>query len=67
MSHERHGQFTVFSAGDRWYFHLQAANGEIIAQSEGYNSRQAALDGIESVRKNAALEPEAPEPAEEIP
>ena len=65
MSDEKLGNFTVFTGGDgRWYFHLQAENGEIIAQSEAYNSKQAALDGIASVRRNAVLEQE---PAEETP
>ncbi len=38
---------------DNWYWHLKAGNGEIIAVSEGYSSKQMALHGIESVRKNA--------------
>ena len=35
-------------------FVLKAGNGEIIAQSEGYAAKASALNGIESVRKNAA-------------
>ena len=35
-------------------FVLKAGNGEIIAQSEGYVAKASALNGIESVRKNAA-------------
>ena len=34
-------------------FHLKAGNGEIIASSEGYQTKAGALNGIESV-KNAA-------------
>ena len=34
-------------------FRLRARNGKIIAVSEGYNSRAACENGIESVRKNA--------------
>jgi uncharacterized protein YegP (UPF0339 family) len=34
---------------------LKAANGEIIAISEGYASKQGCVDGIESVRKNAPI------------
>lgn len=34
-------------------FRLKARNGEIIAVSEGYSSRAACENGIESVRKNA--------------
>lgn len=35
-------------------FNLVATNGEIIAISQGYDAKQSALKGIESVRKNAA-------------
>lgn len=35
-------------------FRLLASNGEPIAASEGYKSKQSCLNGIESVRKNAA-------------
>ena len=38
-------------------FRLTATNGQIIAVSEGYKSKANALNGIESVKKNA---PEAP-------
>ena len=34
-------------------FHLKAANGEIIATSQGYKSRAAAENGIKSVQTNA--------------
>ncbi len=34
-------------------FRLKARNGEIIATSEGYTSKDGCLNGIESVRKNA--------------
>ena len=34
-------------------FHLKAANGEIIASSEGYSTKASAHNGIESVKKNA--------------
>jgi uncharacterized protein len=34
-------------------FHLKAGNGEIIATSEGYKTKASALNGIESVQKNA--------------
>ena len=36
-----------------WRFRLKARNGKIVAVSESYASRQACLDGVESVRKNA--------------
>lgn len=35
-------------------FVLKAGNGEVIAMSEGYVAKASALNGIESVRKNAA-------------
>ena len=38
-----------------WRFRLKAANGEIIAQSEGYSSKQGARDGIKSVKENAVI------------
>jgi uncharacterized protein YegP (UPF0339 family) len=39
---------------DKYRFRLKAGNGEIIAVSEAYNSRSSAINGIESVRNNAA-------------
>jgi uncharacterized protein YegP (UPF0339 family) len=42
------------SNSGKFYFVLKAANGETIAQSEMYNSKAAAMNGIKSVRKNAA-------------
>ena len=36
-------------------FRLKAANGEIIATSEAYSSKDACVNGIESVKKNAPL------------
>lgn len=35
-------------------FRLKAKNGQIIAVSEGYKAKASCLNGIESVRKNAA-------------
>lgn len=52
------GNFEVFKdiAGE-FRFRLKAANGETIAASQGYVTKASALDGIESVRKNAAAAP----------
>ncbi|WP_299444104.1 YegP family protein [uncultured Aquimarina sp.] len=36
-------------------FNLQAGNGEIIATSEGYSSKQGCEKGIDSVIKNAPI------------
>jgi len=38
----------------KFHFNLVATNGQVIATSESYESKAAALKGIESVRKNAA-------------
>lgn len=38
----------------QFMFNLKASNGQIIATSEQYTTKAAALNGIESVRKNAA-------------
>jgi len=38
---------------DKYYFVLTAKNGQVIAQSEMYNSKSAAENGIESVKTNA--------------
>lgn len=48
------GKFDLFEdKGGHWRFNLLATNGQVIASSESYNSKAAALNGIESVRKNA--------------
>jgi hypothetical protein len=39
----------------KYRFRLKAANGEIIAVSEGYASKEGCTIGIESVKKNAAM------------
>ena len=53
----RTGKFETFTgADDQWYFRLKAPNGEVILASEGYQTEQGALGGIEAVKKNA--EPE---------
>ena len=38
-----------------WRWNLKAANGEIIATSEGYSSKAAAKKGIQSVKRNALI------------
>ena len=37
----------------KFHFNLVATNGQVIATSEAYESKAAALNGIESVKKNA--------------
>ena len=39
----------------KYRFRLKAANGEIIAVSEAYNSKEGLENGIESVKKNASI------------
>ena len=39
----------------KFRFRLVAANGETIATSEGYSSKEACVNGIESVKKNAPI------------
>lgn len=48
------GKFELFIGKDnQHYFNLKAANGEIIIQSQGYSSKDAAKNGINSVKTNA--------------
>ncbi len=37
----------------KFHFNLQASNGQVIATSEAYESKAAAVNGIESVKSNA--------------
>jgi uncharacterized protein YegP (UPF0339 family) len=39
----------------KFHFNLVATNGQVIATSESYESKAAALNGIESVKKNAPV------------
>jgi uncharacterized protein YegP (UPF0339 family) len=39
----------------KFRFRLKSANGEIIATSEGYSSKDGCVNGIESVKKNAPV------------
>lgn len=49
------GKFEIYQSSNGEYrFRLKAANGEIIASSEGYSSKASAKNGIESVKTNAA-------------
>lgn len=51
---QKHPKYELYTdkAGE-YRFRLKAANGEIIATSEGYKSKASALNGIESIGKNA--------------
>jgi len=52
---EKHPKFEVYTdkAGE-FRFRLKATNGQIIAVSEGYKAMAGCMNGIESVKKNAA-------------
>jgi uncharacterized protein len=43
------------SQNSKFYFNLIAANNEIIATSEMYEKKSGAINGIESVKKNAPI------------
>ena len=49
------GKFELYkSKAGKWRWRLKARNGQIIAMaSQGYSSKQAAQNGLESVRWNA--------------
>ena len=48
------GKFIVSKRkNDEFQFNLKAGNGQIILTSEGYTTRAACDNGIESVRKNS--------------
>lgn len=54
-SAEKHPKFEVYlDKKGECRFRLKARNGEIIAVSEGYTAKASCLNGVESVRKNAA-------------
>jgi uncharacterized protein len=49
------GKFEVYTdAAGKFRFRLKAGNGEIIAVGEAYETKASALNGIESIKKNAA-------------
>ena len=39
----------------KYRFRLKAGNGQIVATSEAYNAKDACMNGIESVKKNAPV------------
>ncbi|WP_458686724.1 YegP family protein [Nocardia tengchongensis] len=48
-------KFELFAdAADKFRWRLKAGNGEVIAQSQAYASKDAAKKGIASVQTNAA-------------
>ena len=54
LSNKRIGKYELYEDSiGQWRFRLKAANGEVIAVSEGYTTKEGAKNGIKSVRKNA--------------
>jgi len=52
---QRGGKFEIYLDGDdQWRFRLKAANGKIIAASEGYVQKQSCINGVLAVKKAAA-------------
>lgn len=45
-----------FGSNGEYYFRLRAKNGKIILASEGYKQKKGCLNGIDSVKENAADE-----------
>ncbi len=51
------GKFEVKTAKNgQTHFNLLASNGQIILQSEMYETKASAMNGVESVKKNAPLD-----------
>jgi uncharacterized protein YegP (UPF0339 family) len=49
------GKFEVKTAKNgQTHFNLLASNGQVILQSEMYETKASAMNGVESVKKNAA-------------
>ncbi len=49
------GTFELKTGADgKYHFSLKASNGQIIASSQMYKTKNGALNGIESVRSHAA-------------
>ena len=57
METELSGKFELGkSKNEKFMFNLKAGNGEVILTSQMYEARSTALQGIESVRNNAAVD-----------
>lgn len=48
------GKFVIKQSNAGFHFVLKASNGEIIATSQVYTTKDSCKKGIESVKKNAA-------------
>lgn len=47
------GKFVIKKSDAGFHFVLKAANGEVIATSQVYTTKESCQKGIESVKKNA--------------
>jgi uncharacterized protein YegP (UPF0339 family)/menaquinone-dependent protoporphyrinogen IX oxidase len=45
----------ILDSANKFRFHLKAANGEIIAVSQSYGAKESAINGIDSIKKNAPI------------
>ena len=51
------GKFVItLRKNGEFQFNLKATNGQVILTSEGYTTKAACMNGIESVKKNCAVE-----------
>ena len=48
------GKFVIRKSGEQYDFVLKSGNGETIATSERYTTKQGARDGVEAVKRTAA-------------
>lgn len=52
---QKHPKFEIYTdKRGEFRYRLKATNGQIIAVSESYKAKKSVLNGVESVRKNAA-------------
>lgn len=49
-------KYVIARKGDRYHWNLLATNGKVIATSEVYNGKQAAMAGIRLVQRNGATD-----------
>ena len=57
INHSEMGKFVItLRKNGEFQFNLKATNGQVILTSEGYTTKAACLNGVESVRKNAPVE-----------
>ena len=54
---QKHPKFEIYEdkAGE-YRFRLKARNGQIIGVSEGYKAKASCINGVDSVKENAAVE-----------